>query len=417
MNYFDERGNLFFPVKNHKDFQIKQCTISRNKLNVFRGIHINTFDKIVTCIQGKILDIIIDMEPESEKYLIPQYFNLDPNTDLFELFVPKNFGHAFLSLEENSILVYHFNGLFSSEETLTINYLDPYIKLKLTNGITFDNLIISEKDNIKKFSKPIDYVIFGSNGFLGSNIIRYLENKNYIICNFRLEETNEIEKYLKLYSPKYVINCAGITGDPNILWCDDNKTETIAINITYQLTLADICKKYNIHLTILGSGGIFENDKYYSESEEGNFHGNFYGECRITLEKMIKNYPNVLYLRINYPISKYHSNKNLLTKILGYKRIDNISLTITCIDDLFPILLEMIENNETGITNFVNPGEISLVSILEIYNRYKFHSFVVNNGVMVEDNKRSVSKLECEKILEYNPLDVFEAVDECVKNY
>ena len=50
--YLDNRGKLFFPVKN-KEF--KQCTVSVNKQFVFRGIHINNFAKLVTCIQGKIL--------------------------------------------------------------------------------------------------------------------------------------------------------------------------------------------------------------------------------------------------------------------------------------------------------------------------------------------------------------------------
>ena len=86
--YLDNRGKLFFPVKN----QIyRQCTVSVNKQFVFRGIHINNFAKLVTCIQGKILDIIINFDNTADDYLIPKYFNLDPNTDLFEILVDTHF--------------------------------------------------------------------------------------------------------------------------------------------------------------------------------------------------------------------------------------------------------------------------------------------------------------------------------------
>ena len=61
-SFTDKRGYLMFPIKDN--FNFKQCTISHNKKNVFRGIHINNFDKLVTCIQGKIMDIILIGEEE-----------------------------------------------------------------------------------------------------------------------------------------------------------------------------------------------------------------------------------------------------------------------------------------------------------------------------------------------------------------
>ena len=59
LKFVDNRGTLYFPIKHNYNF--KQSTVSCNKKNVFRGIHINTFDKLVTCIQGKILDIVINL--------------------------------------------------------------------------------------------------------------------------------------------------------------------------------------------------------------------------------------------------------------------------------------------------------------------------------------------------------------------
>lgn len=411
-NYFcDNRGKLLFPIKNN-NFNSKECTISINKINVFRGIHINQFDKLVTCIQGKILDILINFNKNDNDYLIPKYYTLDPLTDLFQILVPKNYGHCFLSLEENSILLYNFNEIFTDANTKHINYLDPFLNIQLP----ISNPILSEKDNIKNFIKPIDYLIFGSNGFLGSNIVKYLEieNKNFIISNVRLQEINKIKKIINDYNPKYIINCAGITGTPNIFWCEDHKIETIENNITFQLTLAAICKEKNIHLTVFGSGGIFKNNKVYLENDEGDFKDNFYGECRIYLENILKNYNNVLYLRINYPICRTQSNKNLLTKLIGYKNLESNEFSITYIDDLFPILFKMIENNENGITNFVNTGTINIIEIMEIYKKYYDYDYnIINNNV----NNRSFPKLSNNKLLKYNPLNIKDGINDCIIHY
>ena len=397
----DNRGTLFFPIKENK-FNFLQCTVSINKLNVFRGIHINSFDKLVTCVKGKILDIIINMNETSEDYLIPKYYQLDPNTDLFELFVPAGYGHSFLSLEDDSILIYHFNGIFTNENTKHIHYMDPYIDIKLP----IEDPILSLKDQTRNFVKPIDYLIFGSKGFIGSCIVDELNslNKNYICSNLRLQNTEEIIKILDLYTPKYIINCAGITGTPNIMWCEDHKEETVDVNITCQIKMADLCLERGIHLTVLGSGAIFRNDRYYSETDVGNFAPNFYSQCRIELEEKIKLYPNVLYLRINYPISSKKSSKNLLTKLLSYKIIDNISMSITCLDVLIPVLFQMIENNEIGICNFVCNGEINLCEIMNLYGRKNYECFECEN------NLKSCSKLINGILIKYKDLDIINSL-------
>jgi 3,5-epimerase/4-reductase len=417
LHFTDNRGKLFFPIKNNGIFQ--QCTVSCNKKNVFRGIHINNFEKLVTCVQGKILDIIINFDKNAEDYLIPKYYTLDSSSELFQILVPPNYGHAFLSLEENSILLYHLAGEFDESYTTHITYLDPFINITLP--IDNKDLIISKKDMMLNFIKPIDYIVFGSTGFLGSNIIDILKitNKNFIISNLRLNEIEKIKTLLSTYSPKYVINCAGLCGTPNIFWCDSNRIETIETNITYQLTLAQICKELNIHLTIFGSAGIFNNDKNYNEDDIGNNFSNFYGECKIYLENIVKNYNNILYLRINYPISDKPSNKNLLTKLLNYKTIDSCEISITYIENLFPILLKMIENNEIGFCNFTNPGQINLTEIIKIYNSVSNNqiNIQINEEFNINKTKRSCARLYSDMLEKYNPLNIFDAITNCINNY
>lgn len=420
MSFTDFRGSMFFPLKEYPDFVPVETTLTVNKKNVFRGFHSNPFDKIVTCVQGQILDIIVNLDVSSPNYLLPQYFMLDPNTPLFQVFVPKNHGHACLSLQDDSILLYHFNGHYSDENTKHIHYRDPYIQLVLP--VPFDMLSLSEKDKQKNFSRAVDYIVFaGVRGFMGSSIVAALKekNKNVMTSELRLEKTQDIGDLLDLYTPKYVINAAGLTGTPNVFWCDDHPMETMETNLTFQLTMAKMCHDRNIHLTVIGSGGIFENDKEYGEKDVGDFTDNFYAQCRIVLEKLVGNYPNVLYLRVNYPISRHSSSKNLLTKLIGYRNIESVTMSVTCVDTLTPLLVEMIENLEVGICNFVNPGSINLVDIMRLYQK-KVPHHVFNAVDRIQDSfgkRRSTPRLRVERLLAYQPLYVEDAVRETIENY
>jgi 3,5-epimerase/4-reductase len=421
--FIDNRGMLLFPIKsNSNNFIVKECSVSINKKFVFRGIHINSFSKLVTCVSGKILDILINFNENAIDYLTPQYYVLDPQTSQYQIHVPPNYGHAFLSLQNDSILLYHLEGIFTNENTKHINYREPRINIDLSNYLNdndwVNKLILSKNDKICNFINPIEFMIIGASGYLGSCITEILHSNKYtyIICNSRLEDIVDIENFIKAYNPRRIINCAGITGNPNILWCDENKCQTIQTNLTYQLSLVHICNKYGIHLTILGSGGIFRNDKVYGESDEGNFDFNFYSKTKIVLENMVKCYDNVFYVRVNYPIGSTCSPKNLLCKLLGFKHISDVDVSITPIDDLFPILIEMIRKNHTGICNLVHPEIINLPKIMEIYNLYEEHLYLIQ-PLSVSDN-RSYAKLNTDRLNHFTTVNCLEdTIRNCIKKY
>ncbi len=143
----DSRGTIICPLNKNTDFKVKDCTVSINKKDVFRGIHINSFAKLVTCISGRVLDIVINFDKESDDYLKPKYYHLDPETEMYQVLVPENCGHAFLSLEDNSTIVYLFNEKYQDGDTKFIHYQDPTIGLNLP----IDNPILSEKDQEQVF--------------------------------------------------------------------------------------------------------------------------------------------------------------------------------------------------------------------------------------------------------------------------
>lgn len=88
-----------------------------------------------------------------------------------------------------------------------------------------------------------------------------------------------------------MLNAAGVTGRPNVDWCEFNKMETIRTNVIGCLNIADICAMKNIYHLLYATGCIFEYDdkhviggKGFTEEESANFHGSFYSHTKVRKE-------------------------------------------------------------------------------------------------------------------------------------
>lgn len=104
------------------------------------------------------------------------------------------------------------------------------------------------------------------------------------------------------------------------------------------------------------------------------------------------------------PISSDLSNqRNFITKITRYEKVVNIPNSMTILDELLPISIEMAKRNLTGIYNFTNPGVVSHNEILEMYREYINPKFTWKNFTLEEQYKviiapRSNNELETTKL-------------------
>ena len=409
----DNRGYLIFPIKDNKYMDkctkntSKDCTYSVNKKNVFRGLHINTFGKLITCISGNFIDIMVNMKNYEVKY-----YNIKPGD---QVYCPANYAHGFISLEENSVLSYHCEGYFGDEVGGLLNYKDPYLNIKLPDYIKDSDIIINDKDKNAPFLQ-FDYFMLGSTGFIGSNILDELKNKNKkVLClKQRMEDIKQIKKLIEIYKPKYFINCAGLTGTPNTSWCNTNQSETLMTNVINQINILNLCNEYSVHCTLIGSAAIFkscQNSKYSYNQGDLNDDDNYYSKCRIMLEEQIKPFKNCLLLRVNYPFSFKDKNlkndKNLVVKLLRYKSIENISLSVTNLDSMCPIIPLMIENNETGIFNFVNSGQLNMPEFYQMICK-KFSVYVKKS--IINSDRESI-KIIPDKLEKYHIEQIYSSLN------
>lgn len=122
------------------------------------------------------------------------------------------------------------------------------------------------------------------------------------------------------------------------------------------------------------------------------------------VEELIIEYENVCTLRVRMPISSDLSNpRNFITKISRYNKVVNIPNSMTVLDELLPISIEMAKRNCSGIWNFTNPGVISHNEILEMYRDYIDPKFTWVNFNLEEQAKvivapRSNNELDALKL-------------------
>ena len=134
-------------------------------------------------------------------------------------------------------------------------------------------------------SDKVFLVFGGKTGWIGQRIVELLKEQNYTVysAESRLENRESIEKEINAIKPHYIINCAGVTGTPNVDWCEDHQQQTIRTNIIGALNLADIAYLHGIHVTNFGTGCIYEYDAThpigsrigFKEEDEPNFAGSF----------------------------------------------------------------------------------------------------------------------------------------------
>jgi dTDP-4-dehydrorhamnose 3,5-epimerase len=145
----DKRGYFqrvfdFKSIYPKKNYNIRQISISYNKKKgTFRGFHFQKKpfeeNKFVFCINGSILDIIIDLRKNSRTYLkkITKIISVKKNNIIF---IPKGCAHGFLTLEKNTKVQYIIDKPYSVIHSTGIN-----IKSKIVGKIR-NIKIISNKD-------------------------------------------------------------------------------------------------------------------------------------------------------------------------------------------------------------------------------------------------------------------------------
>jgi dTDP-4-dehydrorhamnose 3,5-epimerase len=114
---------------------------------VIRGLHFQTGEfaqaKLVRVVQGAVLDIAVDLRPESPTFC--QYVGVElTEENKKQLFVPRGFAHGFSVLSKTAIFTYKCDNYYNKESERGIIYNDP--TLNIDWKIEQEEAQLSEKD-------------------------------------------------------------------------------------------------------------------------------------------------------------------------------------------------------------------------------------------------------------------------------
>ena len=111
------------------------------------------------CINGEIYDVAVDIRKRSETFGEWISANLSKTNKLM-LWIPVGFAHGFLSLEDNSEVIYKASGNYSKRFERSIIWNDPTVNIKWPlQSIDFNEPILSDKDENASLLKEADIFI------------------------------------------------------------------------------------------------------------------------------------------------------------------------------------------------------------------------------------------------------------------
>ena len=122
------------------------ASLSREK-GTLRGMHFQRDPhgevKIVTCIKGAILDVIVDLRPDSSTFKKWAGFELtEENRN--RLYIPKGFAHGFQTLTDDVELAYLISAFYEPSASTGVRYNDPAFGIEWPLPVT----VMSDKDKV-----------------------------------------------------------------------------------------------------------------------------------------------------------------------------------------------------------------------------------------------------------------------------
>jgi dTDP-4-dehydrorhamnose 3,5-epimerase len=134
------------------DFLVKQVNQSSSSKGVLRGIHftegIPGQAKYVSCLSGSIWDVVVDLRRDSPSYGT-WFADVVSAENGHSVYIPTGCGHAFLALEEDSVVNYLCSAEYDAVRDRTLNPLSSTLAIpfeEVMDRHDIQNFILSEKD-------------------------------------------------------------------------------------------------------------------------------------------------------------------------------------------------------------------------------------------------------------------------------
>ena len=160
--YFLESFNLEKFEQNIYPINFVQDNESKSSKGVLRGLHFQKppFEqaKLVRCIEGKVIDVAVDIRKRSPTYGKHVAVELSGENKR-QLFIPRGFAHGFVVLSESATFAYKVDNSYAPEYDSGIKFDDN--ELNINWGLTENEIQLSAKDEnlpaFKDLNSPFNF--------------------------------------------------------------------------------------------------------------------------------------------------------------------------------------------------------------------------------------------------------------------
>ena len=260
--------------------------------------------------------------------------------------------------------------------------------------------------------KNFEFLVIGSNGLLGSNIVKILNKKKISFLtvarknsnfNINLKNFKKLNKFFLKNKFKIVINCAAII---DINYCEKNHKIISIINSELVKFLSQMSKKFDFKFVQISTDQVYRGKDGLLNSEKSElFAINKYAKSKILAEKYLKKLKKFLIIRTNFTGKKKNSFIDWLME--SFKKKVKINLfndmytsTIdvqTCADII--IKLAMLKSKgiyNLGTRNMITKEDFAknLSKILKLKIKYKSVSSDIQHVQRGKNLGLDVKKIE-----------------------
>lgn len=121
---FAEAGLVSEFVQTNHSITLRKGTIR----GLHYQVHPHTEVKLIRCVRGSVLDVVVDIRSNSSTFLRHFEIVLTEENDRM-LYIPRGFAHGFQTLEDNTALIYQHSDFYAPSAERGIRYNDPSLKI------------------------------------------------------------------------------------------------------------------------------------------------------------------------------------------------------------------------------------------------------------------------------------------------
>lgn len=310
---------------------------------VLRGLHYQlepqAQSKLVRVAQGEVLDVVLDIRPDSATYGQTYSIKLSGENKK-QLLVPAGFAHGYVVLSETALFLYKVDKPYAQKLEAGIKFDDP--KLNIDWILPSNELILSAKDkeqptfsdhtpfgNKTKSHKgdKITILVTGANGQLGQSFRKvasqfdHFDFRFYGLKDLDITDGKAVSKEIDTIKPQVFINCAAYTKVDD---AEDHEETNWNVNVIATHNIARICKKHDILLFHYSSDYVYHSiegekmDELTPTTPQGK-----YAASKLRSEEVIDaTSPRAIIMRTSWIYSEFGHNflKTMLS--LGKRGID-----------------------------------------------------------------------------------------------